>query len=132
MKTSHREQERYARHASFIRRNKRRELRVRHFRQAREARNLAGEAAGLPPLGFGPIQRFELAPQIRIEELQPQVKFLLKALGHPEALVTDESLVWDMVRDGKKLVRLRRKLKIRISIDDYIFAVAEKLLARGK
>lgn len=34
---------------------------------------------------------FELAPQDAVEELQPWVDKILEAVGHPEALVTDES-----------------------------------------
>jgi hypothetical protein len=129
MKSDQRQRQQCAKYARLIRRNKRRDLRVRRFEDLREERR-AARAAGLPIRNSGPISRVELAPQIRIDNLRPQIKILLKAFGHPEALVTDESLVWDMLWDGKKLVAIRRKLKIPIATNDYIFSVAERLRAR--
>jgi hypothetical protein len=41
--------------------------------------------------------KFELASQNEVNELQPQIERLLAALGHPEALVTDESTFLDFL-----------------------------------
>lgn len=132
MKSGKKEQRRYAFHARVIHRKKLRELRRQRQQELMARRREARLARGPSTLDPRKILRFELAPQTKIESLGPQVKILLKEFGHPEALVTDESLVWDMLRDGRKLVAIRRKLKIAISTKDYIFAVAERLAAKRK
>jgi len=39
--------------------------------------------------------KFELAETNDISSYKKQINMILKLLGHPEALVTDESIVWD-------------------------------------
>jgi hypothetical protein len=44
-----------------------------------------------------PEENIDLASQNEVNELQPQIERLLEALGHPEALVTDESTFLDFL-----------------------------------
>ena len=132
MKTNTLAQRRYAAHAWHIRRNERSRARRLAYEKERLARRQAREAQGQKPFDPRLARRMELGSQTRIEDLWPQVNVLLKAFGYPGALVTDESLVWDMLRDGRKLVAIRRKLKVPISTRDYIFVVAERLAAKRK
>jgi hypothetical protein len=52
----------------------------------------AGNGGG--PDRPGP-RRFELAPQVRVRTYTREVGEILAALGHPEALVTDETTLGD-------------------------------------
>jgi hypothetical protein len=48
------------------------------------------------------------APQIATTELQMFVDRVMEALGHPDAFVTDESIVGDMLEIGGTAFRMRR------------------------
>jgi len=43
------------------------------------------------------IRKIELAPQDEVDQLEPYIYKVLEALGHPEALVTDESYISDFL-----------------------------------
>ena len=43
------------------------------------------------------VKKIELAPTDCIDKYQKEINIILKLLGHPEALVTDESSVWDFL-----------------------------------
>lgn len=85
-------------------------------------------------------KKIELAPQFRIDELHKYVVRVLKAMGHEEALVTDESKIsdfkpffWEEKKDNQKwLTSLKKKLKIEVKMTDYVVDVAEKLKANKK
>jgi hypothetical protein len=76
-------------------------------------------------------KKFEIAEQDKVNERQKSVRVLLKALGHPVALVTDESMVSDFLdffsqeRRDKQLKRLEKKLGFPVRENDYVWQVAE-------
>ncbi len=80
---------------------------------------------------------FEVASSDRVEspQLEARVARVLAAIGHPEAMVTDESMVWDFSPLGASateraswLDKLRTKLCLdELSMRDYIWQVAERL-----
>jgi len=77
--------------------------------------------------------KIELADHNKIDELQPYVDKVLKALGHTEALVTDESLVSDFldIFDKERRVKQAAKAKKKLGVDlfpgDYLWEVAERI-----
>jgi hypothetical protein len=82
-------------------------------------------------------KKIELASQDKIIELEPYINKVLRALGHSEALVTDESLIsdflniFDQKERDKQLKKLIKKLKLKIDDGDYVWKVAEQI-KRGK
>jgi hypothetical protein len=46
---------------------------------------------------LGREKKIEVAERDKIEELESYVEKVLEVIGHPEAFVTDESMVWDFV-----------------------------------
>ena len=123
---------RYVRLARFNRR------RNNHFggldafrRRVREAQQVK-KGVGFPGSSAASLTRFEVAPQVKIAELEPYVDRLLRAFGFPTALVTDESLVCDMAQSRRTLSGLRRALKMRIEPTDFIYEVAERMQARDQ
>lgn len=78
-------------------------------------------------------KKFVLAEQDRVGVREKSVAILLKALGHPEALVTDESTVSDFLDvfsselQDKQLKRLEKKLGFPVRESDYIWQVAETI-----
>lgn len=71
--------------------------------------------------------RFELAPRVRVLELEPYVKKILIALGCPEMLVTDESTVGDL--PGETTTMLWTWMTV--SGSDFIVDLAQRLKKRG-
>lgn len=80
--------------------------------------------------------KFELASQDKVEELQPYIDKVLKALGHSGALVTDESYISDflpflgsMGREEAfvKFSKKMDKMGVKVYFIDSIIDVAERL-----
>ena len=77
--------------------------------------------------------KFELAGRDKVTILDKYVAKILKALGHPEALVTDESMVSDFldIFDAKERIKQSNKVKKIVKVDifpgDYIWEVAERM-----
>ena len=78
--------------------------------------------------------KFESAAQDNVDKLQPYVDRILEALGHPEAFVTDESIVGDFInvfssKEERYVVaaQLSSKLGLVIETKDYIYKIAERL-----
>lgn len=78
--------------------------------------------------------KIESAPKYKIEELQPYVDRVLEALGHPEAFVTDESIIGDFInvfssKEERYILasQLSAKLGLVIETKDYIYKIAERL-----
>ena len=77
--------------------------------------------------------KFELADQDKTVALEEFVNKIIKALGHPEALVTDESLISDYldIFDSqygiKQLEKAKKIIKVDIFPGDYIWEVAERM-----
>lgn len=78
----------------------------------------------------------ELAGQNKVssKELEPFVNNVLDALGHPEALVTDDSIVWDFLplnsgleEVNKTISDAAKKLGTYVQSKDYIWEVAERV-----
>jgi hypothetical protein len=55
------------------------------------------------------------------------VQRVLDALGFPEALVTDESLVGDFTVTATSAKRASERLGVEVSESDYVVDVAERL-----
>ena len=72
--------------------------------------------------------------RIDAETLQPYVLIILAAVGHTEALITDESMLWDFndithtkPQTDKWLKRVSKKIGFEVKINDYIVDIAEKM-----
>jgi len=76
------------------------------------------------------ITKIELAENDKIELLRKYVDEVLEALDHPEALVTNESQVWNFTSDKNELKRLSKKLKFSVDENDYIWQLAERCKTR--
>jgi hypothetical protein len=71
--------------------------------------------------------RFELAGQDRIDCHRQQVDRILREIGFPEALVTDESSFSDFELDAAVYERLTHKFGFEVVRTDCIASVAERL-----
>jgi len=71
--------------------------------------------------------RVEIAAQDKIGDYQQQVDRILRDIGFPEALVTDESCFSDFPLDDTDYGRLSRQYGFEVGMDDCIAAVAERL-----
>lgn len=79
--------------------------------------------------------KFELAKQDKVMSLEDKVAIVVKKLGHPEALVTDENRIsdfrplfrgtWEF--DKSWLPKLSAKFGFPIAYDDLIVDVAKKI-----
>jgi hypothetical protein len=66
----------------------------------------------------------------KIIKYRPAVDVILNTLGHPEALVTNESCVSDFRPDDETLARLIRKIGFDVSKKDYIWEIAMRYNSR--
>lgn len=82
------------------------------------------------------IKKIELASQDQTSKLEKEIAIILKALGHSEALVTDESAISDFLpflgsMDRKKAFdkfkKKMDKLGTEVEFHDYLIDVAKKL-----
>jgi len=71
--------------------------------------------------------RVEIAPRDKIGDHRHQVDQILRDIGFPEALVTDESCFSDFPLDGTDYGRLSRQYGFEVGERDRIAAVAERL-----
>ena len=71
--------------------------------------------------------RVEIAPQDKIGDHRPQVELILRDIGFPEALVTDESCFSDFPLEHADYERLSRQYGFEVGRRDLIAAVAERL-----
>ncbi|MDO8622310.1 MAG: hypothetical protein Q7R80_03710 [bacterium] len=78
--------------------------------------------------------RIEFAPQRKIDALDEWVDRALEVLGHPEALVTDMSSVWDFLDFGLNtktrrtaLRKLSEKFGFPVKAEDSLVQVAVRL-----
>ncbi len=71
--------------------------------------------------------RIELASTVLVDRLESDVELVLKALGHPEALVTDLSTVGDFGLDENECAAASAALGVTLSDDDYIYEIAQRL-----
>lgn len=80
-------------------------------------------------LGSGPFagKLIVFASTLNIERLQPYVDRVLEAVGHPEALVTDKSMIADFPIEDDELPELSEKLGVEVKQDSYIWKLAEDL-----
>lgn len=88
---------------------------------------------------IGKVKKFELADNSKTDKLQPYINKILKALGCTDALVTDESYITDLIdvftnatEKDKILKKLSKKLKVKISVNDYVWQVAERMYGKNK
>lgn len=81
-------------------------------------------------------QRFEPAPDNLVHEYRREIQQILAALGHPEAFVTDESVLHDFpLRDedeGPSLTELRIDLGVRVRRDDRLVDIAQRMRAHAE
>lgn len=71
--------------------------------------------------------RVEIAPQDKIVDHRQQVDRILRDIGFPEALVTDESCFSDFPLEDADYGRLSRQYGFEVGRRDHIAAVAERL-----
>jgi len=71
--------------------------------------------------------RVELAPQDKILAYRKQVDRILRDIGFPEALVTDESCFSDFQLGAPDYRRLSRQYGFGVEKHDHIAAVAERM-----
>jgi hypothetical protein len=77
--------------------------------------------------------KIELSQQNYVDQYEEQVKFILKTLGHPEALVTDETLIWDLLHMfdsggyDKQLAKMSKKVGFSVEPNDVLWKVAKKI-----
>jgi hypothetical protein len=83
--------------------------------------------------------KIELANTTKTNNLEPYINKVVAALGHPEALVTDESYVWDMLNVfgdkedmQKQLDKAHKKLGVIIMSNELITTVAKRLKGKNK
>lgn len=69
----------------------------------------------------------ELAPQDKIVDHWQQVDRILRDIGFPEALVTDESCFSDFPLEDADFRRLSRQYGFEVGRHDRIVAIAERL-----
>lgn len=100
---------------------------------------LSNKAATEPGrLGEKPVRTVVMAPTDRVDELKPYVKRVIKALGLPWALVTDQSKlgdfrgVWQEKTDAEAVTELSGRLGFLVSVDDHIHEVAARLKASSR
>jgi hypothetical protein len=80
--------------------------------------------------------RAELAPTARVRQSRAENERILDALGHPEALVTDESRLRDFpLREDDEdpsLTELRIDLGVRVRRDDRLVDIAHRMRAHAE
>ena len=74
--------------------------------------------------------RVEVAPQDRVTDYRQQVDRILRDIGFPEALVTDESCFSDFPLEDADYGRLSRQYGFKVGKRDSIAAIAERLAGR--
>jgi hypothetical protein len=68
---------------------------------------MAAQKTSVKRLGSGKV-KIELAPTKVVAKHEDEITSILAIMGHPEALVTDESVLSDFRADGKVLDRIKR------------------------
>jgi len=69
----------------------------------------------------------EFAPQSRVQKFAAEVDRILDALGYPDALVTDESILWDFCLEDHELRQLGETLGVAVTKESVIADIAEAL-----
>jgi hypothetical protein len=72
-------------------------------------------------------KKIVFAPQDKIRDLRPWVEQVLKAIGHPEAWVSNQSCVGDFGPDDEEMAQIQEALGIPVKGGDYIVDVAQRL-----
>jgi len=73
-------------------------------------------------------KRFEKAESDKVEELGPFIDHILFIMGHPEALVTDESKIWDFTCfEPEKVKEISKDLGFEVKQSDYLIDIARRL-----
>ena len=84
------------------------------------------------------IRKIELATQDKIKKMGKFITRILKAFGHSEALVTDESTVSDFLdifdkeERVKQIKKAKKTIKVDIFPEDYIWELAERIKKEKK
>jgi hypothetical protein len=78
--------------------------------------------------------KIESAETDKVSEVEDIIERILDVVGHPEAYVTDESMISDFFDIGldkkgkaKEIERVRKCLGVDVSIDDYLFEIALRM-----
>jgi len=76
-------------------------------------------------------QTFEPTPGDQVRQYRREIDRILEALGHPEAFVTDESILDDFplreIDDGPTLIELQAEFGIRVRPQDRLVDIARRL-----
>jgi hypothetical protein len=81
---------------------------------------------------LGLISPVAIAPRDAVEAFAPEVARVLDALGYFGALVTDESQVYDFGLSNAAVRGAAVRLGIRVSQEDYLYAVAFRLRVKER
>lgn len=74
----------------------------------------------------------DLAPTDRVDQLAPEIEKVLEALGHPEALVTDQSAIGDFgVMEQHEIDWIAGFLGVEVQRRDYLVTIAQRLRDKG-
>lgn len=97
---------------------------------AEERRTLNPNVEGSNP--SSPKCTIEFACHLEIDRLEPEgwIEKALEIIGHPEALITDWSTLWDFspgVGDEQWYDELSEKFGFEVNKSDYIWRLAERL-----
>jgi len=69
-----------------------------------------------------------MAGDDEVERLWPEIYKILEILGHTEALVTDESKIWDFTFFCPEKVReISDSIGFKITENDYLIDIAKKI-----
>lgn len=74
----------------------------------------------------------KLADASEVERLAPYVAQIVRALGHEEAWVSDESMISDFGDGPAELERAARELGVPVRPESYVFRLAESLAKRDR
>ena len=71
--------------------------------------------------------KFEMASQETSVKYKKEMDKLLKYLGSPEALVSDESKIWDFLLSEQKVDSISKKLGFKINNNDFLIDITKKM-----
>ena len=73
------------------------------------------------------ITKIVLADDTEVQKNKIKIRKLLRLLGHPEALVTDSSMVSDFITSDRKWKSIQKKLGFELKDNDFLVDVVKKM-----
>ncbi len=83
-----------------------------------------------------PPSKVKFPPQELIGKLRPQMERIMRVIGHPEAFITDESIVSDFFGSNdyepeEMLEMMEQELGVPVSHEDFLWMVATRMEMRA-